>query len=1363
MKLLEINKELSAPDPVPVVLPDVPDPYAEGAIEQSIWDKAKGSMGTAAGVTAGTIGGPALKWLADALIDFDPTPKTPQTYEEKINASGGDVRSFDLPLEEDPIGSSVLGIVPSSMAARAYTAAAGQALKASAKGALEGVVSVVSDATVIRPMLDPFREKYPTATLVADLVASVGIGMTAEDAIVNAGIRAARKGADNVIGIVRELQSGSPLTVSEQFFKDHAEILEYARKGDLHALDAVQAQIEKELRNVHYVGDKLDELFAPVKETAEAARRVELRTVTGDSLTAEESEALFRVATVTHAHGYVKEFQSEADAIVKARVDADYSRTLQHLESAAAAHGGFSKDALVEMLVRENPAWQVAARRAEKAQLKIAHDYAEALVAKVQKRFPQLVVDGKAAAVGPNRGLRDADELILAARAATENDTVRMTDLLADLATTARTRSELTAFWKESLRDDLNKHFKAEVSLRASEDEASYLARTTKHNARSALFEAADASKRARKRVVRGLLGSGTDLRAALRETLKQAAHDLKRAEKLKDATWTRTFRETVREAHVEYRANLMARQKVLAMISELRGHMGNRSVANAYHEQIYSWLYPHFNRQLSARVHTPSQDMYSFLVSRSKEHNDLGAKVLLDAYEPLFSMSRRTRIEDMTVEQLEQVTQFMRALTHVGRAQRVIRTEGQEILAGYVVRQFARTSNPLFKGRFKPKTPLEKLSPEQSSRFERYKEMADKLAPIEAGLQRMEYICQRLDGFESGGMAWKHIFDKANQAERLKERLHSDLLRTRYRGVWDRYRAETVTGDSLSRRMQDVVCEIHGAPVRREKALLAYMHLQGDDNAELVVRNLNQGQATPLDRGQLDTLLRASLDPADLKLCDDILNLMDETFPMLAKVHEELTGLTLQKVRGRYMPMRQAADTKRYADTSASFIDVILDTAHQGAPSEVRKHLLKTRHGGITELDLSFGSITQHLHDVVHVASHATMLHDINKIVSRADFKRLVDENLGSHVRKEMETWLQDLARPSYTETPFLKQLRQNVTVVTLGLKVITAAKQPLGALTAMSKVHPVRVAQGFATVMKRKFNQDDILAISKELPLRWSNRIRECAEASRVYDPFRKHGLQSSTAMRDAFMSFSNWMDQVTSEAVWRGAYAEGLEKYAQQPEAVVLASDYADSIIRMTQGSSSVKDMSRWLRSDNEGVRYLTMFQFYFNSFYNQLSELALRGQFDSRVSKGKAAATMLFLAAAPAAVQTLAGSAFDFMRGEKSDNVVTGFGRELALNAAGTVPVFRDLVSSAVTGFDYNVTPVSRAARSAVSLARLPFTKKRDQPMAWLKASSGTAGAAFGYPSDQFIITVEGAMRLLNHRTDDIFELIAKEEK
>jgi hypothetical protein len=578
---------------------------------------------------------------------------------------------------------------------------------------------------------------------------------------------------------------------------------------------------------------------------------------------------------------------------------------------------------------------------------------------------------------------------------------------------------------------------------------------------------------------------------------------------------------------------------------------MDNRSVANDYHEQIYSYLYPHFNDQLSPRVHTPAVDMRTFLQTRAQEHADLGAKILLDVYEPVFSMSRRRKLSEMTVEQLEDMTKFMRALAHVGRAQRTIRMEGQEILAGYVERTIARTANQTFQKRFAPVAPVKKLGPRESGLHTAYKKVAEVAAPIEAGLQRVEYICRRLDGFKDGGMAAKWIYGRAVEAAQLAEKLHKNLLRTRYKGIWDNY--QTATGGSLKNRMSDVIGTVHGEQVAREKAILMYLHLQGDDNAELLLRGLNKDAATPIDRGQLNTQLKDILDAHDLKLADDILDLMDETFPMLAKVHENLTGLTLQKVRGRYMPMRQAKDTKRYGDTSESFIGVILDSAHRNTVKEVQRHLLKTRHGGLTELDLSFGGITQHLHDVVHVSSHAEFLHDVNKIISRPSFKRMMDDNVGYHVRKELDNWLTDLARPPHTEVPALSQIRQNVTMMTLGLKVLTAAKQPLAAITAMAKVPPARLAQGFATIVKRGFNNDDIMKLSQELPMRWNNRIRECAEAIAVYDPFHSNGIQASPKLREAFMYFSNWMDQVTAETVWRGAYSEGLEKYAKQGDII------------------------------------------------------------------------------------------------------------------------------------------------------------------------------------------------------------------
>ncbi len=64
------------------------------------------------------------------------------------------------------------------------------------------------------------------------------------------------------------------------------------------------------------------------------------------------------------------------------------------------------------------------------------------------------------------------------------------------------------------------------------------------------------------------------------------------------------------------------------------------------------------------------------------------------------------------------------------------------------------------------------------------------------------------------------------------------------------------------------------------------------------------------------------------------------------------------------------------------------------------------------------------------------------------------------------------------------------------------------------------------------------------------------------------------------------------------WWGAYEKGIKDFAGDE---TKAARYADSMVRVSQGSGSTKDLAR-IQRGSELARAFTMFYSYFNTFYN-----------------------------------------------------------------------------------------------------------------------------------------------------------------
>jgi hypothetical protein len=768
--------------------------------------------------------------------------------------------------------------------------------------------------------------------------------------------------------------------------------------------------------------------------------------------------------------------------------------------------------------------------------------------------------------------------------------------------------------------------------------------------------------------------------------------------------------------------------------------------IPGEYGEQLNNILAPLFG----APTKKLDQHMFAFLTEKYKDEVSIGADILIKKYNGLlknFPFSKRNFME-LTYNQAKDLDNFVKVLRFVAKNERYIHHKADKILIatlGKDIYKTAATTIPKIKF-LQPRltsTHLERLAESQTSWLVRaHRSKADTLNGALAALKRIEAICFQLDGFKTFGKAWKFIFNKTVMAEVTKEQLGRQVF-GRYEKIFAAHK--TATKVNPTKYWSATSGSLHGHSMSKETALFMALNSKNVDNMKAMLEGLGVPKKELLD------FINGALGKADWKLVDDILDSLDELFPIIAKTYKSKTGLTLQKVKGgRYFPI--LGDRKHFLPEKID--DLFFDTSDELFRARVKDTFTKVRMGQVKALRLNFNGLTQHLSDVVHYTTHWEPLNEIQRLTKSADFKSAVESTMGTEIYSQFDPWLKNLARPSVTKIDrVMGKARRNVTFASLAFVPKIAAKQFLSFITAMPEV-------GYANSMKALNEfihnpltlRNAIKEASPEMAYRSKTWNRDFVEMMAEFNPVSKRNR-----MQRIGFTMIHKVDATTSSIVWRAGYLKGLEKFGGNAN---QATNFANKMVRETQPASAPKDLPKIMRS-GEGLRAITMFFSYWSVYYGQQAT-AISKMLSAHMTPMQCAGTLAWLATAPVIAQQIAKYSWNALTGKEQEEehakeVVKG----VAMSAIGGTPAVRDLGSALIQGYQYQISPLMMGLEETVDVGEA--AKKifdDDQELNQYDYESVTKLISYFtlMPSKQMITAVQGAVRLHEGETEDWSELI-----
>lgn len=627
----------------------------------------------------------------------------------------------------------------------------------------------------------------------------------------------------------------------------------------------------------------------------------------------------------------------------------------------------------------------------------------------------------------------------------------------------------------------------------------------------------------------------------------------------------------------------------------------------------------------------------------------------------------------------------------------------------------------------------------------------------IIAAHTKMEFMFEWLDGNKEQGAAWSYLFKPMVVAENAE----SVLMRNSVKAMRDIFKVYP-TSERSTWFWHKINIPGIASPMTKANILAVALNQGNTYNKDALLRGYGWNQQ------QVDKIL-ATMDARDWQVVQGIWDHLESYWPAIAQLEKDLNGLAPQKVeanevqtpfgtqRGGYYPI--------IFDSKLSWRQAVIESRNavpelfggQWARAMTRHGHTEARNNtGGKPLLLELSGLSEHIANVAHDLSHRRAVIDVNRIVQTPEVRNAIESSIGREMYRQIHPWLMNVAgaqRAGYVNPieGMLGRARMGATIANMGWKVTTGLAQFLSYTNTIKEVGPKYAMSGLNQVYgkpwKFKSSWDFVTSRSEFMKDRIESYDRDVHDAlKRINIAGGKPGplsvLQAySTPVRDSFFMFVGLMDMGASLPTWMGAYSKamdgGIAELVKGDETAAI--DYADKVVRQTQGVGAAKDLAN-VQSGSEIYKLFTMFYSYFNVLFNQFAKTTHEARLTKNIPRFVASMALLWFM--PAALQELIVG-----RGPSPDDGEDEWLKWLAAEEIQypfqSVVLLRDVVNGMgkfgyepSAAFDaFKVTSQAGKAIITSTLGDDEFTR------ADTKATAAAAGYFFKLPTKQLWLTGE----------------------
>ncbi len=606
----------------------------------------------------------------------------------------------------------------------------------------------------------------------------------------------------------------------------------------------------------------------------------------------------------------------------------------------------------------------------------------------------------------------------------------------------------------------------------------------------------------------------------------------------------------------------------------------------------------------------------------------------------------------------------------------------------------------------------------------------------------KIEHLCRLLDGGRNFGPWQRYIYQimaDANGVEStLRARAREDLA-----AIIRRYYGKDEIGN-WARHPKDVPELGKGRRMTKENLICLALNWGNEGNRDRVI--YGQGWTEEQVMAALDRL-----EKRDWDFVQAIWDYLDQTYwPLCQQVVERTGGIIREKVqpasvhtrfgtyRGGYYPIKADTLWSEMANRNAEAESAELFLRQQHLNMQTPQGHLKERAAHLEgrPVKLTLDVLTTHLNNVIHDAAFRPAIRDALKLIRSKTVETAIKDTLGLEAYREFEPWLSNIAseyrEPFDVVSKVLSRARRNSSIVNMGWKATVALSQIAGVFPMAQRIGLGRVVSGLIRFYVNPFGIKAKIDFVTERSAMMADRARNMDRD--VRDAIKNLIDRNAwTAAQETMFNFIALMDQAVTIPGWIAAYELEMERSGGNEERAI---QYADSVIRQTQGTGYMSDLAGVQRG-SEYKRLFTQFYSYFNTVYNMMAESI---QMTRRIQDiPQLAATVLYVWLLPAVVSELLAG-----RGpgeEPKDKKKWWLWTVLGYPFSAVVGL-RDIARGLMYR-EYQMSPTADAGQAVVNFVRRVGAAAAEPDTERIrKAAESTIemlGYALGLPSRQIIIT------------------------
>lgn len=594
---------------------------------------------------------------------------------------------------------------------------------------------------------------------------------------------------------------------------------------------------------------------------------------------------------------------------------------------------------------------------------------------------------------------------------------------------------------------------------------------------------------------------------------------------------------------------------------------------------------------------------------------------------------------KDTTYKKFEQMTNVVDALWNLSRSEEMMTVQGEKVELSKAAGELIIQGNAAYKTR--------ENKEQYSSTKAKHGKFATNILRSKAALTRIEHWVDFLDRGNINGPFRKYLWNPIYQSQ-VEFDLKKDIVLDKYRSLIKEYQKNLKDSGPIAATKDELVTE--GKPFEFEnkfELIMAILHTGNKSNLSKLLRGYEWGAETNgvLDTSNWDNFIdrmikEEVLVKEDFDFAQEVWDLMDSFKADTQKTHKELHGYYFEEIsaqeftnkfgtyRGGYIPAK--VDVKNVVDSrlleeidtfEKNNVTLAFPTTSEGATMSRNEAFAK-------RLSLDMNLLGTHIDWALRYTYLQPAVKDVSRLLNTPEMQAEINR-IDPDMKEALKEWLTRTAQQS-TVTPQAGQyaksiantasfLRSSGAMTTMFLNVPNTLQQLTGMIVAMNKVKPRFIRGAIVDYIKASGKTNEL---TKEVVER--SEYMQTRLSSNVFEI--QGEINDLLATPSKYESVVNWAKKhtyvlqgitqgVVDVTVWKGAYEQYIAEGKSEPEAIA----FADSAVRLTQGSNKAIDISG---AEVGSPLYKVFVQFagYFNMLLNLNGYEAMKVLEDTGAKKG-----------------------------------------------------------------------------------------------------------------------------------------------